>query len=117
MDHYYRDEYRHGLTQNPEFVTLARAIDMLYHTEGFAPIDAAPVSWVGDQKHTWESTGKISEEDKENTYIAMDGIDCIELAIRNIIASARIGYNIIGSDIAGFSGREIPPRLYIRWAK
>ena len=27
MDHYYRDGYNHGLKQNPEFVTLARAMD------------------------------------------------------------------------------------------
>lgn len=117
MDHYYRDEYQHGLTQNPEFVTMSRAIDRWYHPEGFAPIDASPVNWVGDQKHTWESTGKISKEDKQNTDIAMEGIDGIELAIKNIMASAKIGYNIIGSDVAGFSGNTIPPRLYIRWAQ
>lgn len=117
MDHYYRDEYQHGLTQNPEFVTLSRAIDSWPHPEGFAPIDASPVNWVGDQKHTWESTGKISEEDKQNTDLAMEGIDGIELAIQNILASAKLGYNIIGSDVAGFSGKVIPPRLYIRWAQ
>ena len=117
MDHYYRDEYLHGLKQNPEFVTLVRAIDRGYHPEGFAPIDAAPVTWVGDQKHTWESTGKISKEDKLNSDIAMEGIDGIELAIQNIMASAKVGYNIIGSDVAGFSGSIIPPRLYIRWSE
>lgn len=117
MDHYYRDEYQHGLTQNPEFVTMSRAIDSWPHPEGFAPIDASPVNWVGDQKHTWESTGKISEEDKQNTDLAMDGIDGIEQAIQNVLASAKLGYNIIGSDVAGFSGKEIPPRLYIRWTQ
>ena len=117
MDHYYRDEYHHGLTQNHEFVTLSRAIDRWYHPEGFAPIDAAPVTWVGDQTHTWESTGQMSEEDKGNTDISMGKIDGIELAIKNILASAKLGYNIIGSDVAGFSGRIIPPRLYIRWAQ
>jgi len=117
MDHYYRDEYQHGLTQNPEFVTLSRAIDSWPHPEGFAPIDASPVNWVGDQKHAWESTGKITEEDKQNTDLAMEGIDGIELAIQNILASAKLGYNIIGSDVAGFSGKVIPPRLYIRWAQ
>jgi len=117
MDHYYRDEFAYGLKQNSEFITLARAIDRGYHPEGFAPIDAAPVTWVGDQKHTWESTGKISQEDKQNSDIAMDGINGIELAIRNIMASAKVGYNIIGSDVAGFSGSIIPPRLYIRWAE
>jgi len=117
MDHYYRDEYRHGLTQNPEFVTMSRAIDSWPHPEGFAPIDASPVNWVGDQKHTWESTGKISDEDKKNTDLAMKGIDGIELAMQNIMASAKLGYNIIGSDVAGFSGNMIPPRLYIRWTQ
>jgi len=117
MDHYYRDEYRHGLTQNPEFVTMSRAIDRWYHPEGFAPIDASPVNWVGDQKHAWESTGRISEEDRQNSDIAMKGIDGIELAMQNIMASAKLGYNIIGSDVAGFSGNVIPPRLYIRWTQ
>jgi alpha-D-xyloside xylohydrolase len=117
MDHYYRDEYLHGLTQNPEFVTMSRAIDRGYHPEGFAPIDASPVNWVGDQKHTWESTGKITEEDLQNKDIAMAGIDGIELAMQNIMASAKVGYNIIGSDVAGFSGKTIPPRLYIRWTQ
>jgi alpha-glucosidase (family GH31 glycosyl hydrolase) len=116
MDHYYRGEYNYGLTRNPEFVTLARAIDRWYHPEGFAPIDAAPVTWVGDQKHTWESAGGISANDKQPD-IAMKGIDGIEMAIKNILESASLGYNIIGSDVAGFSGKDIPPRLYIRWAQ
>ena len=117
MDHYYRDEYHHGRTQNPEFVTLSRAIDQWPHPEGFAPIDAAPVTWVGDQKHTWESTERVMAEDKANADLAMSGIGGIELALDNIMRSAKLGYNIIGSDIAGFSGSEIPPRLYIRWAQ
>ncbi len=117
MDHYYRDEYFYGLTQNPEFATMSRGIDRWYHPEGFAPIDASPVNWVGDQKHTWESTGKVTEEDRQNKDIAMEGIDGIELALKNIMESARVGYNIIGSDVAGFSGKIIPPRLYIRWTQ
>jgi alpha-glucosidase (family GH31 glycosyl hydrolase) len=39
------------------------------------------------------------------------------MAMENIMKSAKLGYNIIGSDVAGFSGNEIPPRLYIRWAQ
>ena len=117
MDHYYRDEYHHGLTHNPGFITLARAIDQWPHPEGFAPIDAAPVTWVGDQKHTWESGPGADNGDNQNTDLVMDGIGGIELALQNIIASAKLGYNIIGSDVAGFSGKTIPPRLYIRWAQ
>jgi alpha-glucosidase (family GH31 glycosyl hydrolase) len=112
MDHYYRDEYMHGLNENPEFVTLARSIDRGFHPEGFAPIDAAPVTWVGDQTHTWKLSGDLSVGSGST-----DGKEGIELAIRNIISAARVGYNIIGSDVAGFSGSEIPPRLYIRWAQ
>jgi alpha-glucosidase (family GH31 glycosyl hydrolase) len=47
----------------------------------------------------------------------MDGIEGIEMAIQNILASAKLGYNIIGSDVAGFSGKTIPARLYMRWAE
>jgi alpha-glucosidase (family GH31 glycosyl hydrolase) len=116
MDHYYRDEYRYGLTKNPEFVTVSRAIDRWYHPEGFAPIDASPVNWVGDQRHTWVSAGKTMEGGND-VDIALDGIEGFETAIQNVLASADVGYNIIGSDIAGFSGSTIPPRLYIRWAQ
>lgn len=104
MDHYYRDEYQHGLTQNPEFVTLARALDSVMpwgHPEGTAPVDASPVNWVGDNRHEW------SDERRG-----------LERAIRVILDSAKIGYNIIGSDIGGYhGGREIAPALYIRWAQ
>lgn len=117
MDLYYREEYRYGKSKNPGFITLGRAIDRGFHPEGFAPFDAAPVTWVGDQKHTWQSTGTQTQEDKNNTDIAMDGIEGFELALSNILKSAKTGYNIIGSDIAGFSGSVIPPRLYIRWAQ
>lgn len=116
MDHYYREEYQHGLTQNPEFVTLARAIDQGFHPEGFAPVDAAPVTWVGDQKHTWRSLGKLAKGGL-NTDVATTGKGGIELALKNILKSAQLGYNIIGSDVAGFSGNIIPPRLYIRWVE
>lgn len=118
MDHYYRDEYAYGLTKNPQFVTLSRAIDRWYHPEGFAPVDASPVNWVGDQEHYWD-TGEQSDEKyrSDGKDIAMKGIRGFESAIDNILKSAKRGYNIIGSDVAGFSGKHIPPRLYIRWAQ
>ena len=116
MDHYARDEYQHGLKQNAEFVTLIRAMDHYWsHPEGFAPLDAAPVTWVGDNQHTW---GRQSRG--------------LEAALTDILNSARLGYCVIGSDIAGYHGRsnpagtesgaadgkdEIPPNLYIRWAQ
>ncbi len=117
MDHYYRDEYQHGLTQNSEFITLARSIDRWYHPEGFAPVDAAPVTWVGDQVHAWESKGVKSAGNGKGKDLAFDGVEGIESAIKSILAAANLRYNVIGSDVAGFSGSVIPPRLYMRWTQ
>ena len=117
MDLYYREEYKHGLTQNPEFVTLSRSIDRGFHPEGFSPIDASPVNWVGDQEHKWITDEMITENDDEKVDIALDGVEGFESAIESILESAELGYNIIGSDVAGFSGKSIPPRLYMRWAQ
>jgi alpha-D-xyloside xylohydrolase len=92
MDHYAREEYRHGLERNPEFVTLIRAKDGPWaHPEGFAPLDAAPVTWVGDNRHTWKAADRG-----------------LEAALRDILASARLGYCVIGSDVAGYHGRSNP---------
>lgn len=117
MDHYYRDEYTYGLTQNPEFVTVSRAIDRGFHPEGFAPIDASPVNWVGDQEHEWVTREMLEVEGTREKDIALDGVQGFTSAIENVLESAELGYNIIGSDIAGFSGKTIPPRLYIRWSQ
>ena len=117
MDLYYREEYQHGLTRNKAFITLSRALDRGFHPEGFAPIDASPVNWVGDQEHKWVTDEMIAQSGDSKKDIALDGIQGFESAIDNILGSAELGYNIIGSDIAGFSGRRIPPRLYIRWTQ
>ena len=92
MDHFARDEYAHGLSRNPEFVTLIRAMDRQWtHPEGFAPLDAAPVTWVGDNSHTWNFKQRG-----------------IENALTDILQSARLGYCVIGSDVAGYHGRSNP---------
>lgn len=104
MDHYYRDEYKHGLSQNPEFVTMSRAIDSVLpwiHPEGFAPQDASPLNWVGDNTHTW-SYGERG----------------LERALWCILRSAKLGYNLPGSDIGGYHGEKIiPADVYIRWTQ
>jgi alpha-D-xyloside xylohydrolase len=118
MDMYYREEYKHGLSQNPEFVTLSRSIDRKsLHPEGFAPFDAAPVNWVGDQKHTWEEAETTNTKEAGSDDLVMEGERGIGMALTHIMQSAELGYNIIGSDIAGFSGNTIPPRLYMRWTQ
>ena len=49
--------------------------------------------------------------------MAFGGVEGIEAAIKSILAAAKLRYNVIGSDIAGFSGKTIPPHLYIRWTQ
>ncbi|NIA12792.1 MAG: glycoside hydrolase family 31 protein [Nitrospiraceae bacterium] len=118
IDQYYRMEYKHGLRRNPEFITLARAIDRPFiHPEGYAPLDAAPVTWVGDQRHVWKSGGAGAGDTTHQGDEVMDGEEGIEEALADILRSAKRGYCIVGSDVAGFSGGTIPPRLYIRWAQ
>jgi alpha-D-xyloside xylohydrolase len=120
MDHYARDEYQHGLNQNPEFITLVRSIDRPYtHPEGFAPLDAAPVTWVGDKAKTWgsgeETTGpRTPLKDRMLNLFEDEGFDG---ALRDILLSAKRGYCVVGCDIPGYLGGNIPPRLYIRWAQ
>jgi alpha-glucosidase (family GH31 glycosyl hydrolase) len=117
MDLYYRQEYSYGLKQNPEFITLARSMDRNFHPEGIAPVDASPVNWVGDQEHHWTTESHTDGPEGQKKDIALKGVEGFESAIKSILKSAKAGYNIIGSDIAGFSGAAIPPRLYIRWAQ
>ena len=102
VDHFYRDEYQWGLKQRgKDFITMSRSIDTKLYPKGFCPLDAAPVTWVGDQNHRW----KASEEG-------------IEEALNYILEAARQGYCVIGSDVAGYHGSTpIPPHLYIRWAQ
>ena len=92
MDHYSRDEYHFGLTQNSNFVVMVRALDHRWsHPEGFSPLDAATVTWVGDNRHTWNY--------KERG---------LEAALDDILNSARLGYCVIGSDVAGYHGHSNP---------
>jgi alpha-glucosidase (family GH31 glycosyl hydrolase) len=92
MDDYARQEYRHGLSHNPEFIVLVRALDGLWsHPEGFSPLDAATVTWVGDNRHTWNYQERG-----------------LQAALTDILQSARLGYCVVGSDVAGYHGRSNP---------
>jgi len=118
MDHYARDEYQHGLTQNPEFITLIRSMDRPFsHPEGFAPLDAAPVTWVGDKTHTWGAVGDGGTDTPMKDVAFSTKKEGLEGALRDILLSAKRGYCVVGCDIPGYLGSEIPPRLYIRWAQ
>jgi len=91
MDHYSRVELTNGLARNPQFIVLVRALDQWWHPEGFSPLDAATVTWVGDNNHTW------GLQDRG-----------IQGALTDILGSARLGYCVIGSDVAGYHGRSNP---------
>lgn len=91
---YYRDFYEHGRRRNPDFITMPRSVDK---TVAFSPIEVAPASWVGDQKHTWEG---------------------LREAMRSIFHAAQLGYAVMGSDTGGYHGdMPITKRLLIRWAQ
>ncbi|NOY79275.1 MAG: hypothetical protein GXO76_15590 [Calditrichaeota bacterium] len=99
-------------------MTLARAIDTPWaHPEGFAPIDAAPVTWVGDQEHKWRSSHAENGRNAKSADETGGGENGIEEALQDILHSAKLGYCVIGSDVGGYSGSFIPARLYIRWAE
>ena len=119
MDHYARDEYAYGLTKNPEFVTMIRAFDTpYYHPEGFAPHDAAPMTWIGDRHHGWKSSAGDEVTTSEKDLMRKDTDEGIESAISDILLSSKHGYCVVGDDIGGYhGGATIPPRLYMRWAQ
>ncbi|MEI7937944.1 MAG: TIM-barrel domain-containing protein [Verrucomicrobiota bacterium] len=91
MDHYSRVELQNGLARNPQFIVMVRALDQGWHPEGFSPLDAATVNWVGDNNHTWGLKDRG-----------------IQGAMTDILGSARLGYSVIGSDVAGYHGRSNP---------
>lgn len=96
---YYTDFYEEGLKFNPQFATMSRSWDVMGYSEGFAPISHAPVTWVGDQNHTWGQDGFLE-------------------ALSSIFNAAQLGYSVIGSDTAGYHGDEaITKNLLIRWAQ
>mgnify|MGYP000685405677 CR=1 FL=1 len=101
VDMFYRDTYRHLIHRNPEGVTMVRSVDTGQAGYGgrHAPRDAAPVTWVGDQKKTWDDRGLL-------------------LALESAFRAMKKGYSVIGSDIGGFSGgerRKLDRTLYLRW--
>jgi alpha-glucosidase (family GH31 glycosyl hydrolase) len=101
VDMYYRDTYNHLVARNPMGVTMVRSVDAgeTGYTGRDAPRDAAPVTWFGDQDHTWGDKGLM--EAIRDQFLAMDK-----------------GYSVMGTDIGGYSStpdRTIPRDLYIRW--
>ncbi|UCH33178.1 MAG: hypothetical protein JSV65_11375 [Armatimonadota bacterium] len=100
VDMYYRDCYNHLMRRNPEGVTMVRSCDTgeVGYTGRLAPRDAAPVTWFGDQRHTWDEKGIL--EAINDQFCAMDK-----------------GYSVMGTDIGGYQSAPdgMPRNLFIRW--
>ncbi len=94
-DAYYRAFYRYVAQRSPEAIITARPYD---GGTIYAPVEANPAGWVGDQDPDWGSRG-IGE------------------ALDNILASAELGYSMLGSDIGGYRPGERFNRLFVRWTQ
>lgn len=92
---YYRAFYRYVAARSPEAIITARPIDT---GTVYAPIDANPAGWVGDQDPDWGPRG-------------------IEEALDSILHSAELGYAVVGSDIGGYRPGQRFDRLFVRWAQ
>jgi alpha-glucosidase (family GH31 glycosyl hydrolase) len=101
VDMYYRDTYNHLLHRNPSGVTMVRSVDIgeSGYTGRHAPLDAAPITWFGDQEHRWDKNGLAD-------------------AIQDQFLAMAKGYSVMGTDIAGYDRAHdavIPRSLYLRW--
>jgi alpha-glucosidase (family GH31 glycosyl hydrolase) len=94
-DAYYRAFYHYVANRRPDAIITARPYD---GGTIYAPIDANPAGWVGDQEPDWGPRG-------------------IEEALDNILASAELGYSMLGSDIGGYRPGERFDRLFVRWSQ
>jgi alpha-glucosidase (family GH31 glycosyl hydrolase) len=92
---YYRAFYRYVAERNPNAIITARPYD-----DGtlYASVDANPAGWVGDQIPDWGPEG-------------------IDEALDNMLASAELGYAVVGSDIGGYKPGERFTKLFMRWAQ
>jgi alpha-glucosidase (family GH31 glycosyl hydrolase) len=94
-DAYYRAFYRYVASRRSDAIITARPFD---GGTIYAPIEANPAGWVGDQEPDWGPRG-------------------IEEALDNILASAELGYSMLGSDIGGYRPGERFDRLFVRWTQ
>ncbi len=106
VDLYYRDALDYGRRYKPDFVTMVRSVDIA-NSQGLdfphAPLDAAPLTWVGDQRHRWQGKG-------------------LDEAVRSFFRALDHGYPSVSSDTGGYQTdpehpESMPRLLYLRWAQ
>ena len=83
VDLYYRDSLDYGRRYKPDFVTMVRSVDIA-NSQGFdfphAQLDAAPLTWVGDQRHSWHNKG--IDEAMRSFFRALDLATRLSVPIR-----------------------------------
>lgn len=105
MDLYYRDTLQYSRACRSDFVTMVRSVDIANtrNDQAHAPFDAAPLTWTGDQRHSWNDKG-------------------LDEAIRSGFRALELGYPSVSSDSGGYQTPPGPkagmPRLlYLRWTQ
>lgn len=94
-DAYYRAFFAYVAQKGPDGIIMARPNDS---GTIYAPVEANPAGWVGDQEPDWGGRG-------------------IEEALDNILASAELGFSMLGSDIGGYRPGDRSDRLFLRWTQ
>ncbi len=105
LDLYYRDTLHYSRACQADFATMVRSVD-IYNThsdQAHAPLDAAPLTWVGDQRHSWKDKG-------------------LDEAVRSAFRALALEYPSVSSDSGGYQSPSKPaqgmPRLlYLRWSQ
>jgi len=105
LDLYYRDIFHYGKRWKPDFVTMVRSVDIansMGNDGPHAPLDAAPLTWTGDQRHSWTDKG-------------------IDEAARSFFRALDLGYPLVSSDTGGYQSsrneKGMPRLLFLRWAQ
>ena len=105
MDLYYRDTLQYSRACRSDFATMVRSVDIANtrSDQAHAPFDAAPLTWTGDQRHSWKDKG-------------------LDEAIRSSFRALALDYPSVSSDSGGYQSASKPqtgmPRLlYLRWAQ
>ena len=105
VDLYYRDCLTYLRARRPDGVTMVRSVDVgeIGYRGRHAPFDAAPLTWVGDQRHTWDDLG-------------------LQEALAGVFRAMELGYPVASSDTGGYqtdpAQKGVMPRLlFLRWAQ
>ncbi len=107
VDLYYRDTLNYSRAWQPDFATMVRSVDIANSRgidEAHAPFDAAPLTWTGDQRHTWKNKG-------------------LNEAVKSGFRALTRNYPSVSSDSGGYQSppkeqeERMPRLLYLRWAQ